>query len=555
MGKTTTSINLGASLAAAGYATVTVELDLAMANLVDFLDIDIDVTEATTLHDVLAGKSDVEAATYETDSGLSVVPSGTDLQGYAETDLRRLPDVVQALRWHYDIVLLDTPAGLSEETVRPLQVADETILVSTPRVASVRNVQNTKQLAERVDCDIRGLLLTKSGTGASPGAERVAEFLDVELLGHVPEDEAVPHSQDKGRPVVSNAPNSGAAIAYRKVASRLVEADRTGREFQGQMSSAETSETAETNGTAQAAQREDTLRQPAEVAADSGGTRDLESTGGEGLSATRQFSTDGASAAQAGQEPAADSADDEESTSGRDEAAEPADTDEADETVSSTEPTETDGTPTDGEKTAAVADTEATGGVDNAQDEATESADADESDSEDDDTQQESTDASEVESQADASGSESGSGDTESAPADEGETSADVAVSVPAEEEEAATSADADESTPAAEGAPATEEDESDETDADGSDDADADESDDTDADGSDDADATERGNSTVESTPREPADTDGDATARREPTGDLETEADGGEQTDETAESQGDDKSVASRVLSLFSF
>ena len=65
VGKTTTSINLGASLAAAGYATVTVELDLAMANHVDFLDIDIDVTEATTLHDVLAGKSDVEAATYD----------------------------------------------------------------------------------------------------------------------------------------------------------------------------------------------------------------------------------------------------------------------------------------------------------------------------------------------------------------------------------------------------------------------------------------------------------------------------------------------------------
>ncbi|MFC6862379.1 P-loop NTPase [Halomicroarcula sp. GCM10025817] len=233
VGKTTTSINLGASLAAAGYSTVTVELDLAMANLVDFLDVDIDVTEATTLHDVLAGECGVEAATYGTDSGLSVVPSGTDLQGYAETDLRRLPDVVETLRWHYDIVLLDTPAGLSEETVRPMQVADEVILVSTPRVASVRNVQNTKQLAERVDCDVRGLVLTKSGTGASPGADRVAEFLEVELLGHVPEDEAVPHSQDRGRPVVSNAPNSGASIAYRKIAMELVGAEREDLEHKG----------------------------------------------------------------------------------------------------------------------------------------------------------------------------------------------------------------------------------------------------------------------------------------------------------------------------------
>ncbi|MBX0293432.1 cell division ATPase MinD [Haloarcula nitratireducens] len=223
VGKTTTSINLGASLAEAGRSTVTVELDLAMANLVDFLEMDVDVRTATTLHDVLAGEAEVKSAIYETESGLSVVPSGTDLDGYAETDLDRLPDVVETLRWHYDVVILDTPAGLSEETVRPMQLADETLLVSTPRVASIRNVRNTKELAERVDTDVRGLVLTKSGTGASPGADRISEFLDVELLGHVPEDDAVPHSQDAGSPVVSNAPKSGAAIAYRKVARQLVE--------------------------------------------------------------------------------------------------------------------------------------------------------------------------------------------------------------------------------------------------------------------------------------------------------------------------------------------
>ncbi|MBV0923706.1 cell division ATPase MinD [Halomicroarcula limicola] len=223
VGKTTTSINLGASLAAAGRSTVAVELDLAMANLVDFLELDIDVRTATTLHDVLAGEAEVKSAIYETEAGLAVVPSGTDLDGYAETDLDRLSEVVETLRWHYDAVILDTPAGLSEETVRPMQLADETLLVSTPRVASIRNARNTKELAERVDTDVRGLVLTKSGTGASPGADRISEFLDVELLGHVPEDDAVPHSQDAGRPVAVNAPQSGAAIAYRRIARQLVE--------------------------------------------------------------------------------------------------------------------------------------------------------------------------------------------------------------------------------------------------------------------------------------------------------------------------------------------
>lgn len=225
VGKTTTSINVGATLAEMGYDVVVVELDLAMANLVDFLDIDVE--ESTTFHDVLAGADDVEDAIYEAGDGLAVVPSGTDLAGYSETDLDRLPATVETLRWPYDVVILDTPAGLSEEVIRPLLVADEVILVSTPRVSSVRNANNTIQLADRVDTDVEGLVLTKSGTGKSPGAHRIAEFLEVELLGHVPEDDAVPHSQDRGKPVVVDTPRSGAAVAYRKIARKLVDADPT----------------------------------------------------------------------------------------------------------------------------------------------------------------------------------------------------------------------------------------------------------------------------------------------------------------------------------------
>jgi len=226
VGKTTSSINLGTLLAEAGYSTVVVEMDLAMANLVDFLDVDIDTDEDTTFHDVLAGDASVTDAMYETDVGLSIVPSGTTLAGYADTDIDRLPDIVETLRWHHDVVLLDTPAGLSEETIRPLQLADDVLLISTPRVASIRNVSNTKELAERVDAPVRGLILTKSGTGASPGADEIADFLDAELLGHVPEDDAVPHSQDGGTPVVQNAPSSGAAIAYERISEQLVDTEK-----------------------------------------------------------------------------------------------------------------------------------------------------------------------------------------------------------------------------------------------------------------------------------------------------------------------------------------
>jgi septum site-determining protein MinD len=223
VGKTTTSINLGACFADAGLATAVVEVDLPMANLVDFVDLDIDVGEAVTLHDVLAGEAAIGEAVYEIRDRLSVVPSGTDLEGYARSDVDRLEPAIERLRWHFDVIIMDTPAGMGDEVIRPIELADETVLISTPRVSSVRNVRNTKQVAERADTEVRGLILSKSGTGASPGAERIADFIGLDLLGHVPEDDAVPHSQDQGAPVVEYAPNSGAAIAYGMIAEKLMD--------------------------------------------------------------------------------------------------------------------------------------------------------------------------------------------------------------------------------------------------------------------------------------------------------------------------------------------
>ncbi|MFB6224069.1 MAG: P-loop NTPase [Haloarcula sp.] len=219
VGKTTTSINLGTLLVEAGYSTVVVEMDLTMPNVAEFLDIDIDTDEDVTLHDVLASDTSVTDAMYETDEGLSVVPGGSTCDGDAHMNLDRLPDIVEALWWHHDVVLLDTPAGRSEETVKSLQLADGVLLISTPHVASMRNVSNTTDLIAQIDAPVYGLVLTKSGTGA----DEVAAFPDVELLGHVPEDDAVLHSQDIATPVVVNAPHSDAAIAYRKISRQLVD--------------------------------------------------------------------------------------------------------------------------------------------------------------------------------------------------------------------------------------------------------------------------------------------------------------------------------------------
>jgi septum site-determining protein MinD len=132
-----------------------------------------------------------------------------------------IPAVVQQLRNTYDAVILDTGAGLTRETILAFDLADQVLLVSTPRVASVRDTEKTMQLAQRRDADVGGIIFNKSGTGRAPPVDRISEYLNTELLGHVPEDSAVPTAQDRGRPVVVDAPNSPAASAYREIAGAL----------------------------------------------------------------------------------------------------------------------------------------------------------------------------------------------------------------------------------------------------------------------------------------------------------------------------------------------
>ncbi|HKJ58783.1 MAG TPA: P-loop NTPase [Halobacteriales archaeon] len=231
VGKTTTSLNLAAVLSEVG-PTVVVEFDLAMANSADFLSIDCTPDVDPTLHDVLADTETVKSATYPAPGGFDIVPSGTTLDGYAETKPHRIAPVVKALSTDYQYVLIDVGAGLSRETLLPMAVADETIVVSTPRVASVRDAKKTIGLVDRVGGSVAGVIFVKSGTGSAPNPDRIASFLEVDLLGHVPEDGAVPASQDAGKPVITHAPDSAAARGYRDAVETILQRRNRGM-FEG----------------------------------------------------------------------------------------------------------------------------------------------------------------------------------------------------------------------------------------------------------------------------------------------------------------------------------
>lgn len=211
VGKTTTTVNVATALRDGGHDVVAVNADLAMTNLGAVVGVDHD----PTVHDVLAEDATVDDALTTVD-GLAVVPGDPGIDRYEAAQPGNLRSVVRELERRFEVVLVDTGAGLTHESMIPFAATDGVVLVTTPDETAVTDAGKTGELARKVDGHLEGVVATR----ATPAdGEAVAERMELPLLGAVPEAAVVGNE-----PVVREAPDSGVADAYRSVAAALAPA-------------------------------------------------------------------------------------------------------------------------------------------------------------------------------------------------------------------------------------------------------------------------------------------------------------------------------------------
>jgi len=133
VGKTTTTINLAASLATLEKSVLVVDAD-PQANASSGLGVDIKIVDCS-LYECIIDRADVRDAIYTTDiEGLDIIPSHIDLVG-AEIEMLNLNDrervlkkMLEPIRGEYDYILIDCSPSLGLITVNSLTAADSVII-------------------------------------------------------------------------------------------------------------------------------------------------------------------------------------------------------------------------------------------------------------------------------------------------------------------------------------------------------------------------------------------------------------------------------------------
>ena len=227
VGKTTTAINLGAAFNHFGKDVLVIDGNLSTPNV----GIHLNSPEVPiNLNHVLLKKAEPYEAVYEHDSGMKIMPSSLSVKELKKIKPEKMKDFKEDFKKISEYVLVDSPAGLGNEAISVMGIADGIVVVTNPEIAAVTDALKTIKLAEQMKIPVMGVIVTrvrKDRIEMQP--ETVKEMLEAPILGMVPEDMAVKESLNMKDAVVHTHPGSKPARAYKEIAARLLDVEYDSR--------------------------------------------------------------------------------------------------------------------------------------------------------------------------------------------------------------------------------------------------------------------------------------------------------------------------------------
>jgi flagellar biosynthesis protein FlhG len=234
VGKTSVCAALAVSLARSGARVLALDGDLGKANL----DLVMGVLPGPSLLDAIEGRAAIEDALVDGPEGVTLLPTCSghyDLANLGERQRHELFTAIDRLEERFDVLLIDTAAGITSNAVTFAAAAREVVVVATPEPTSLADAYAMAKVLSRRFGVPRLHVLANMVASPREGewvfrklAGLADRFLDVgtDYLGFVYHDAAVARSISTGRPFPTAEPDCPASRCVAAIAARLGAVER-----------------------------------------------------------------------------------------------------------------------------------------------------------------------------------------------------------------------------------------------------------------------------------------------------------------------------------------
>lgn len=229
VGKTNITVNLGLAIAAQNKRVGIIDADLGLANI----DVILKLKPRYNMEHVIAGKRTLEEIFVRGPAGLMIIPASSGTLSMANLpDLDRdklIKDLIQCTL-DFDIMFIDTGAGMSNIVVDFTLAAKEIIVITTPEPTAITNAYAMiKVISQHRKADI-GIIVNMVQTNHQ--AREVADRIIIaarrhinakaHFMGHILTDTAVSDAIFAQQPLIFKYPTSDAAQCINVLANRIL---------------------------------------------------------------------------------------------------------------------------------------------------------------------------------------------------------------------------------------------------------------------------------------------------------------------------------------------
>lgn len=231
VGKTNVSLNTAISLAQQGNRVLVLDADLGLANV----DVMLGLRVKRNLSHVLSGECELDDIIIEGPAGINVIPATSGTQSMVDLSPAEHAGLIRAfsdMQTQFDILIVDTAAGISDMVLSFNRAAQDVLLVVVDEPTSITDCYALMKLLSREHDVFKFKVIANMVRSPKEGQQlfnkltKVTDrFLDVslDLAAVIPFDENIRKSVRKQRAIVEAFPQSPAALAFTELAKNITQ--------------------------------------------------------------------------------------------------------------------------------------------------------------------------------------------------------------------------------------------------------------------------------------------------------------------------------------------